>query len=449
MVRLRYQVCLGVGVLCTFFFALPFFELTAKWNFSMFHSTSTSDPVESPLLYIVTKSYGGQMTRAIRNMMVQQCWAGSFRGNIVITEPFSLESQLVHTPQIWSEVGKGQLHTAARFSDYYDLTFYNEISVRYKLAKLISWEDFLSDAPRTAVSVSIPPHNCKSGVVKSEKCFYSKPFAALLSKLVAIGFNVSRKVCLRCSTIHQFHPLKELLLDGKGGLSVFVDSWRNFVFTKTWMNISDHCKLAESADSSGFLVPSSLVIKHSYFYIDTFIQKRHFVGIMLRIERFLTIAASGRSSENVESCLRETMSLFDKESSNKGGFVTVDIGKYGSGVMQEQVAVNRFAMGSIRFITSLVESLFKHVYNVTTTLEAWESTFTNATGGITERGYIAMVQRNIVAQADCLILMGGGSFQQIAGFHYLSNMKKKGVRPCMHTVCTTNNFRKLFNIEPT
>lgn len=399
--------------------------------------------------YIVTQSYGGQMTRAIRNLMVQQCWAGFFQGRVLITEPFSIESTLVHTPQIWNDLGKGQLHYAARFSDYYNLSFYNEKSVNRGSAQLVTWETFLNNAPRVAVVINIPTQSC-NGVVKS-KCFYSKAYQTFIDALTDMGFDIVTRICLTCSApYYKLKDFTDLLISNSsnGPVSIFVNSWRNFGLIRTWMEIPDYCKLAENPESSSsFLTPSALVIHHSSRYINNFIQKKHFVGIMLRIERFLTMAASGRSNDGIQSCLSKIMEIFDEMVSlrNVAAYVTVDIGKYGSGVMQKKGAVSRFGKGSLGFITSVVELLFKHVYNATVTLENWEATFINATGGISERGYIAMIQRNIASQADCLILMGGGSFLQVAGFQYLSN-KKNTKSTCLHTVCVPTSFNKALGI---
>ena len=387
------------------------------------------------------------MTRAIRNMMVQQCWAGSFKGVLSVVEPFSSESQLIHTPRIWDDLMRGQLYNAARFSDYYNLTFYNAQIARSGGAKLVKWESFLENAPRTAVAVAIPTHRCRNGAMMQSNCSYSKIYQSFLDTLSVIGFNIVKRVCFTCSPTgppHKFGNFSDLFFDGNHSeVSIFVNTWRNFGFTNAWMEIPGYCKLAENPNTSNNLIPSALVIQHTNHYISNFIQNEHFIGIMLRIERFLVMAASGRSNDSVKSCLSKAALMFDENISQKnvGVYVTVDIGKYGSTVMQEEMVVSRFGLGSIEFITDLVESLFTHIFNATVTLENWEETFVNATGGIKERGYIAIVQRNIASQADCLILMGGGSFLQIAGFQYLKHSKH-----CLRTVCVLNSFNKVFNI---
>lgn len=423
--------------------AVLFAFVKLRWS-----SPSSNFPVlRTKKAYFITQTYGGQMTRAIRNMMVQQCWAGAVQNtNISIIEPFSVESQLLQMPRIWNELGKGFLDYAARFSEYYDMANYNMQSMGVGSAHLISWEEFVHSAPRVAIVVKIPTYSCKKVFAHAaDQCLYSASFRAYISALTDMGFIVIRNICLKCNTLHK---LEDLLFSNSNNseVSVFINSWRNFQFVSSFIQVPGHCKLAEKPESSNFLIPSSLVMHHSKFYVDNFIRKKSYVGIMLRIERFLTLAASGRSSESIESCLNKTLIVYDKLMSlkrNVGAYITVDIGKYGSGIMQKEGAVAQFGKGSIGFITNLVESVFKHIYNATVTLEDWENTFVNTTGGKLERGYIAMLQRNIASQSDCLILMGGGSFQQVAGFQYLNN--KKGAKPCIHTVCVSNSFKHIFD----
>ena len=431
-----------------FFMALLIFMhwRYVKHDVSWFQFQDEPQTVHGKWAYVITRSYGGQMTRAIRNMLVQQCWAGFLKEDVVITEPFSIESKLVHEPKIWNILEKGQLHTAARFGDYYNLTYYNEQSMKHGSAQLIRWETFLASAPRKAVAVRMPTQSC-NGIMVEWECSFSNAFKRFVDTLTYMGFNVVRKMCLVCSSQpHGLGDLSELLFNSSGNISVIMDTWRNYGFTSNWMDIPEYCKMAEQPQTSNsFLATSDLILKQASLYMDRFIQRKNYVGIMLRIERFLTVAASGRSHDSVQSCLNKCLSLLEKiRSKNFGVYVTVDIGKFGSGVMQNKGAVSRYEEGTIAAITESVESLFKHLYNTTVSLKSWEETFVNVTDGKTERGYIAMVQRNIAYQADCLILMGGGSFQQVAGFQYLENAESNNRKPCIHTVCTLESFSKLF-----
>ena len=434
------------------------FLMVMWYGYSRWHSKSLSPyslrsfSSSEKEVYIITGTYGGQMTRAIKNMLNQQCWAGTLKGSdVFIAEPFSVNSQLVHTPRIWNELSAEQLHTAARFSDYYNLTHYNLQSLKHRSAPLISWDDFLENAPRRAIAVRIPTHGC-AGVKITSKCTFSRPFLKFMNGLSSMDFEIVERVCLACSTSSSSFTLDNfsdiLFRNVSTTVSLLFDSWRNFGFTSSWIQIPDYCESTEKSESSDFLKSSYLISNHSQTYINRFVKKKPFLGIMLRIERFLTLAYSGRSNESVESCLNQTISTFDDiklKMLNTGAFITVDIGNFGSGIMQKESAVSRLGNGySIEALTKFVEASFSHIINKTMSLTDWETTFVTATGGIVERGYIAMLQRDIASHADCLILMGGGSFQEVAGFHYIANMNRRHKTPCIHTICVSENFKKLF-----
>lgn len=406
-------------------------------------------------IYIITRSYGGQMTRAIRNLMGQQCWAADAFGQdvkVFIVEPFSTDSELVHTPKIWSELVEGHLHTASRFGNYYDLDHYNHLSVIDRSTELVPWEDFINRAPRKAISVTVPMYACLKRTRSKQDCFYSKTFNAFLDSLTEKGFDTIYSVCLDCSNIDLPFKFKELLskhLDETGSISLFINTWRNYAFTCSWLQLPNDCKLAEDpTKSSKRLIPSYSVRKHSRVYIEKYTQKGIGIAVMLRIERFLTLVLSDHSKISVQACLEEVLSIHDKIRSKKklGTFVTVDIGQYGSKKMQEDNQYFlRNTVNSIGNITAAVESVFKHIYNGSLTLSNWEKTFTESTGGITERGYIAMLQQSLASQSDCLILMGGGSFQQVAGYQYLSAHSHQPL--CIYTVCVSDNFKQLFALN--
>ncbi len=400
-------------------------------------------------MYIITQSYGGQLTRAIRNMMVQQCWVRStFGSKAVIVEPFSQNSELLHSPQIWSDLKGNKLHTMAKFSNYYDMHYYNKQSMQEDSAPLISWEIFLNEAPRKAVIFNIPTHKCDKTIsYKTDNCTFSGSFSLFIEALSEMGFETIKNVCITCSKLHQ--PLKaEDLIDmlfsehNFEKITIFINSGRNFKFTLNLFQIPLSCKSVENPRSSNRLIPSAMIVHHSQCYINKFIKKNYATAIMLRTERFFGSAATGHLTENLESCLNKTLLLNDKlkKSASHGTFITVDIGRYGSGIMQNERSVHRLVNGSIKSITQSIELIFGKVFNGKVSFEDWQNTFAYTTGGFIERGYIAMLQQHIASQSQCLILMGGGSFQQVAAFQYLGNHKL-----CLHTVCTRESFRHLFS----
>ena len=409
--------------------------------------------------YIITQTYGGQMTRAIRNLMLQQCWGAHLGHTSYIVEPFIAHSNLYHSSSFWTGLDKGELHEAARFSEFYDLQYYNLKSQEDKSLRLVTWENFIENAPRNSVILVVPQQSCNLGSSKAvpsvkllSNCSFTSSFHDFITGLERYNFRIIKIVCVHCSGLVSPLTVKELRnelnLVGQS-ISLLINTWRNFAFISSWLRIPNFCKLSENPSTSTRLRPGLLVTNHTQYYKRIILRSKHVVALMLRIERFLMQQMARSTTHNLSSCVRTALGIHDKIKEGKkdtGTFLTLDVGRFGSHVMQSSVAVSRLAShegDSTESITSLAEDTVKHIYNGRFTLKSWEETFIEASGGITEMGYIAMLQRNVATEADCLILMGGGSFQQVAAYQYIKNHPDPSDR-CLHTVCVTQSFDKSF-----
>lgn len=412
--------------------------------------------------YIITQTYGGQMTRAIRNMMLQQCWGTSLGYSSYIVEPFSADSNLYHSVSFWNNTIKGKLHTATRFSDYYDIEHYNLKSRKDKSLRLVTWENFVMKAPRTSVVFMVPEKSCSVSSKNSEapdlklssNCSFTKPFQDFITGLEKYNFHVIKVVCVHCSELHRPLTLKKLHEELYTGhqfskITVLMNTWRNFAFTSSWLQLPRFCRLNEHPATSNRLRPSLRVIKDTQYYTKNILGNKGVIAVMLRIERFLTLQVSRRIQNNLNSCINATLEIHDKikksrDNTERSTFLTMDVGRFGSHVMQQSNAVSRLTAhgdDSMESINSIAENTIKHIYNRRFTLKTWENTFVETSGGITEMGYISIIQRNIATEADCLILMGGGSFQQVAAYHYLKKHPDSSSR-CLHTICVAQSFEK-------
>ena len=409
--------------------------------------------------YVITQTYGGQMTRAIKNMMIQQCWAGTVGDPLHIVEPFSSESNLFHAPRFWDALRHNQLHEAATFSEYYDLDYFNELSQKEKGASVVKWNDFLSNAPRTAVVVTIPPGGCRSlssstttskpQYLSTSKCKKSKSYQEFLQGLLKLKFSFVKELCVDCSRLQRPLTLAELRNEVYGGQNVsettlIFSGWRSFNVVGSWLQLPSYCINAQKPDSSTRLIPSLSVLNYTNYYRKRILKSKKVVAVMLRIERFLTLKVMGRSNETVDSCLSNTLKIHERvlqnpKMANSSTFLTLDIGRFGSGIMKDPSTVARFGQDSLSSIKEAVYNVFKHLYKGRWTMQSWEQSFIEATSGIVERGYIAMLQRSIATHADCLILMGGGSFQQVAAYQYMKHHLGQS-KPCLYSVCVTENF---------
>ena len=412
------------------------------------------------------------MTRAIRNLMGQQCWARSMIGvSLNIVEPFSSESKLVHYRRFWDALKSKRLHNAVLFGEYFDMDYYNNVSVKEKSSPLIGWNKFLSDnkTPRKVAVVSLPTSKCAFGSsphnigarlkIGNQKlsCFYGKPLNNLIEGLRE-RFNITlvKRVCLECAKLTHKLKLNELqnMIFGDDSdhsqYIVLMNTWRNFAFTQNWLEVPDYCKLAEDPKSSERLTSSNSVAEHSQKYKEEVIKSDRVVAVMFRIERFLTLKVLGKSDESLSSCLEKTVQLHDKlvqEGAPKksGTFVTLDIGRFGSKLMQTSQSVAKYGQNSLDSINKSVHDMIAKIYRGQfQSIEDWEDSFVRITGGITERGYISMVQRTIATDADCLIVMGGGSYQQVAISQYLSKHPDPSSR-CLHAVCVAENILNMLH----
>ena len=84
-------------------------------------------------------------------------------------------------------------------------------------------------------------------------------------------------------------------------------------------------------------------------------------------------------------------------------------------------------------VESRISSLFESGWN----FKNWEESFTKATGGIEDKSYIAALQRTLATRAECLIMIGGGSFQDLTMKDYNRKHPRKKDQ-CIHSVHTTN-----------
>ena len=395
--------------------------------------------------YMLTRSYGGQLTRAIKNLMMQQCWAHSLTPAAVLVEPFSSKSLLLHTPSLWREAKAGKLVEAARFSDYFDLQFYNQASAGRKGAGLVMWEEFLASAPRKVAVVYTPRSACASELRRSADRPVDKAFKTFLKGLSELGFVVVKEVDVDCGDSERGRVLMQAVLPLLHNTTIVFGSWRNYHVVDSWLAIGTQCDTSDK-NPAPLLRPSLRLQQHMLNYRSNILHANKTIAIMLRVERFLTLKSSGRSSETLESCLTKTQQLYAElrqqaQWTDSQPYLTLDIGQFGSGIMQSSSLVSRFGE-SLDRVTHLVTKLLVNVYNGRwKTIEEWEKSFVEATEGVVERGYVAMMQRGIAVESDCLILMGGGSYQEVAARQYLEAHPNPSEQ-CLHTFCAATSLTK-------
>ncbi len=405
--------------------------------------------------YWIALTYGGQMTRATKNMAVHQCLAGAvgMTTEIQVVEPFSQESQLLHSPTFWKELENEKLHSAARFSNYYDLGYYNNKSKGRDCASLVIWEQFLQKAPRETVVVVSALKGCWNSKELSrgttcptaETCPPSSGSASLLAGLERYGFTVVRMVCLECSYIKRPLTVDEFRQEIYGNrniseLTVIFSAQRNYDTVRSWVSLPEYCSKIEGAVSNLGLISSTSILNHTGYYKRNTLRDKKVIAVMIRIERLF----ESHARESLVLCLNKTIKLHNMlkqqhSMADVSTFVTLDFGRFGSDVMQKNKITRRIGISEGTLKQSVQETL-SHLYNGQWSMEEWEEGFVRATGGIAERGYIAMLQQSIAAHSDCLILMGGGSYQEVTAHQYIEYHRHSS-KQCLYTACMKERWK--------
>lgn len=112
-------------------------------------------------------------------------------------------------------------------------------------------------------------------------------------------------------------------------------------------------------------------------------------------------------------------------------FLAQDLGRFGD--------VKDIKYLTDDMISRIEDDLFQHVYNGALTIEKWEQQFVDVTGGITDSGYIAAMQSEILKNSGCIVMFGGGSnFQRSVLYRYKENHLNNN--SCILEVCYADHL---------
>jgi len=142
-------------------------------------------------------------------------------------------------------------------------------------------------------------------------------------------------------------------------------------------------------------------------------------------------------SLGIDKCLAEAIEKYEMiEKKNTKPFLTVDIGEDASNFWAE--ALERFDADMKTLETKLFATISR-IVGEEWDIKVWQESFRNI-GQTRNAGYIAALQRTIASNSDCLILVGGGHFQNIAFQDYKRNHPNEEEQ-CIHYVCLVHEVK--------
>jgi len=361
--------------------------------------------------YVLPYRLYEQQTAATRNLWGLQYWANSV--NMKVVEPFVSNNTLNFCPIIEGA------DNPMRFRDLYDINYWNDQTAKHGCAELVAWEDFLLYASKPIILVfTYNFASSPAGIFKKvtnidkikgdRKCSGAMFPAQALQFFRNHGFQFVRELCIKfdSSTAMSLEQFSQYILGNHSPNSVTI------VFA-LWHGIRknrDHLNAPEMSNDNTVavgLLPSIKMKKLSKKYIQKFNPGGgKYFGIMIRVERIYK-AKTKRVDENdvlkyLAECatnLTQYLNIHPEWSRT----LAIDLGQYGSIHYRH---INTKTPEAIVY-----EAFFNSVFgNTSVTINEFEDSFKKYLN-FDNPVVIAQLQRTIAVISDCLVLVGGGSFQ--------------------------------------
>jgi len=251
--------------------------------------------------YVLPYRLYEQQTAAARNLWGLQYWANTVGMKVV--EPFFMKYAMSFEPMV---VG---MSNPPRFSDLYDREFWNEQSTKRKCSELVTWEDFITHAPRQTILVVVttPKPNRRSEVndtlinvinypksnTSSQECVGIDFTSEAMSYFSKEGFQYVRKVCITfaCSSPMDVTTFSNHILGPyhPKTVTIMFSYWKGIRSRR--VNLKD-VELSNDNTVALGLLPSKKTVKESEQYLEKLkLDNRvkynggKYFGVMVRLEK--------------------------------------------------------------------------------------------------------------------------------------------------------------------
>ena len=390
--------------------------------------------------FVLANNYFEQQTGAAMNLLTLSKWAKTV--GVFPVEPF-VKNSLLHNHLSTNNVIK--LKRALHFHDYFDIDLWNEMCLNVSAMPLISWNTFTSNnSGKFILALSIGEETSKLAFVNDEimneavckESFpdYESKLQYYITKIVGLDMEIVRRVCISFNDHQPIHidTFSSIIYGDQDPSDVVVwfNTWRGIMGNRR-IKIIEH-EYTRKVETVEMLDSSQRIIDDSKKYIKDILQSDigKYVAISFRavkrVKRFY-LKEKKDPMEFLHPCilnLQKTISLITNNTS--GVFLAQDLGRFGDVVDIKYLTDD--------MITAIKNELFQRIYNGELTTEKWEQQFIDITGGITDSGYIAAVQSEILKHSKCLVMFGGDSnFQRRVLYRYKQGRTNSDT--CIHEVC--------------
>ena len=347
-----------------------------------------------------------EQTNGAKNLWQLQIWAQVVGMRVV--EPFAQDSFFT-----MSGIAPN-FNEALRFGDYFDLEEWNKMVVKTHGNPLVKWEEFIAKSPRDAILL----YMAKGKFTKPLTIVYDDDIDHMAScgtvvtendlKWIHQNFNITKRVCY-LSASNKPHPLTITnfssiifgdLMPSK--VSLIITGWEGIRNSRIYIT-PIYIFMVVFSDNIIF-PPSKRILQAYKSYITQYFGNKTYMGIIFRshhilfYNRYFKARNFTGMSQTLLQCSKKLKVELDKIRSQHGIFLAIDLGAFGS---------KRYSEGDR--LTPLKDQIHLDVFNGSLTANQREERLKNAAGGITDRGFIAQLEKVIATNADCIILLGSKS----------------------------------------
>ena len=352
--------------------------------------------------YIMGLHSVDQLTGGAMNFMIYQCLAAHMGPNVYTVEPFEVESSF--GAFIWDIKSKEDFaeKNDVRLSDVYDMDEWYRFSDSLGIRRMPPWEELLEEGSRQLIYVT----------KGAAPCHHEPQFEGFFK---AFDFKIVRTVCLGGSA--GIDDLKKKNYGDFDPTTVVVLFRWYWIMSVPGTSCNKGTYWGRLVNS---LTPSKRIWANTDAYMKNYLgsQSNNYVSMMIRLEHTVIHSGGQSRTEVVKHCLNKLLEQWREISSSNGlntTFITLDTGRFGSNTLTGNAGGESLWNQTQAIVNDFMHSL----YGNRLSYDAWERSFLDVSG-LTKGsegagGYIAILQKAIASRGRCIILVGGGTFQENAG----------------------------------
>ena len=361
--------------------------------------------------YILVLSYSDQITAGAINVRSLLCLAKRM-GGVRVVEPFIYGSYLgLNVSANWTR--------ELRMTDVFDYSVWKQKTPFKKYGDFVPFQTFMADAPRKLVVVQYCTgldicRPCGHEDVISKGRIFCELNGFQLAGHECLTYGREKKLNLSSieTQLYSNYSKSEVVLmfDLYGGTEnqAYSERYGYRLFSSVCGRYETH--------STSALAPSQSVLSDAVRYIKKYLKGLHYISIMIRMERvFITAKAPAENRPTfTKLCLDnilKRLTTIKNKTGKEDVFLTLDVGHYGTDVYRYYITEG------MKLVERHIEDFMSTIFKRNTTISEWEKEFVS----ISRRkhpGYISLLQKEIAAKGDVLVLVGSGTYQESARIRY-------------------------------